>query len=610
MAPTRSTTTLCCLSLLAGSASAQLIGADFSAGLSDIAPDTAQTTAIATSIGIVDFAPGGAAFDGQYLYVENVSNPSQIVQIDPTGAEAPFSLTRGYTTASGGANDNLAADANGVLWEIDTGSANIYSLFFDGSGTINRSLVGTAFDISNFAAPSAIGDIAWGDDGLLYISSAEGNFTWDPSTDTTTLLSGAEVFTGLAWFDGQLYGSFGDPFLRALVPLDPATMTSGPSYIFDFGVAGFTDLASFSGDGPDEPCDPNQPEVVAEDGVLVQTLVARRNINAGTVTTEVVGSDLVVTYNTINAWGLREIHLWAGLDTADMPQRRRGAPRINCFPFQANHLCGATSYSVTIPLADLGISCPVDPDREIYVAAHAVVSRCGQCEHAWADGDRFTRRGRWGRRYTANFECVCDGPPPVVNTCETAYAFSDGATFGQEPDSTCFLDIDTNGDNILDENDFNAWGWTIKIPHTDVDGFYTLPIYARAEDCDTSVGIEVGILDIVYSVPNDVSTQPVQVFVTYDMNPGYQMDEIHFYQGGEPLPLDMDTNEQTIALDQFPVIVDNFTGSPDANFSTEYIFDFAWDPDTDNDGVLDGVYIIANAIVCGDFPAAPAPTEE
>jgi hypothetical protein len=605
----RSMSTLCCLSLFAGSASAQLIGAGFDASLYDIVPDVAQTSAAATSFGSAGATPGGAAFDGQYLYVENADNPAEFLQIDPAGVEPTVSLSRAYTTASGGANNNLAADANGVLWEIDTGSANIYSLFIDGSGSVARNLVGTAFDIVNFAAPSTIGDIAWGPDGLLYISSAEGNFTWDPNTDTTTLLGGAEVFTGLAWFDGQLYGSFGDPFLRALVPLDPATMTSGPSYLFEFGVAGFADLASFNGDGPEEPCDPNQPKVVAEDGVLVQTLIAGRHINAGTVTTEVVGSDLVVTYNTTNAWGLLEIHLWAGLDTADMPQTRRGTPKIGRFPYKAEHLCGATSYSVTIPLADLGIACPVDPDREIYIAAHAVVSRCGRCETAWADGDRFTRRRMWGMRYTASFECVCDGPPPVVTTCETAYAFSDGATFGQEPDSTCFLDIDTNGDNILDENDFNAWGWTIKIPHTDVDGFYTLPIYARAEDCDTSVGIEVGILDIVYSVPNDVSTQPVQVFVTYDMNPGFQMDEIHFYQGGEPLPLDMDTNEPTIALDQFPVIVDNFTGSPDANFSTEYIFDFAWDPDTDNDGILDGVYIIANAIVCGEFPDAPPPTE-
>jgi hypothetical protein len=583
-----------CVAVLSSAASAQFYAPGFDASLYTITPDVAQANATATGFASAGVNPGGAAFDGRYLYVENADNPAEIARIDPTGAEATLFLARQYATATGAANDNLAADSAGVLWEFDNGTNNLYSLFISNAGLVSRTLEGAIVD-GGGAAPFDVGDLAWGPDGLLYISSAQGNFTWDPTSGTTTLLGSPELFTGLAWFDGQLYGSVGNAFVRGLLPLDSA-MNSGLSYIFEFETPGFTDLASFNGNIPDT-CVENQPSVNIDGGVQIQTLIAGRHIDAGNVVVEVVGDDLVVTYETSGDWGLYEIHLWAGLDIADMPQTRRGNPRIGRFPYKANCLYGATSHEIVIPLESLGITCPVDPDRNYYIAAHAVVRRGNGCsyqtETAWADGDRFSRnrdcrrnrrRGMWGTYFSTSFKCVCDDVPPPTS-CETAYATS----FDPEAGALCFLDIDTDGDGVAD---FDRWGWTISIPDTTIDGFYEFPIYARAEDCDTAGGVLVGTLFVVYDVNSD-GTGPGVVFVEYQMLPGYTMDEIHLYAGEGLLPIDSSTGEPTIALEQFPIIVDNFTGAPDENFASVYAYEFDWDGN--------GINIVAHALVCGPF---------
>jgi hypothetical protein len=603
-------TVLASAALFSGSASAQLLGAGFDASLYDIVPDVAQANAAAAAFANAGFNPGGAAFDGTSLYLENFDNPTEIIRFDLSGAQAPALLLRDHATFSGLANDNLAADGSGTLWEIDSGTNQLYSLAIDGSGNVSRT-PRAALVAPDGSAPMSIGDLAWGPDGLLYISSAEGNFVHDPASGATARLAGAEFFTGLAWFEGQLYGSYGDGFIRALVPLDAASMMSGPSYIFAFGAAGFTDLASFNGGGGGDPaCEDDQPFVAAEGGVQVQTLWAGQHIDAGTVSVDVAGSDLVVTYDTANGWSLDEVHLWVGDDRADMPQNRRGSPKIGRFPYADENLGGLTSYSFSVPLGSLGISCPADlSDREIYIAAHAVVSNAsGGSETAWGDGTRFAPRGMWGMYFSTTFECGCDDTAPVSQSCETAFATEDASG---SPAAICFFDLDADGAFSPGANEYDAWGWTIFIPHTENDGFYSFPIFARAEDCEAANGIVVGSLEVLYDVPPDVTTDMVTVQATYVMNPGYELDEVYFYQGGTPLPIDFDTGQLTVALEWYPVAVDNFTGNPDENVAAEHVVDFVWDPivSFDANGIpqFQGVHIIANASVCGEFPAAPLP---
>ncbi|MGA1824192.1 MAG: hypothetical protein ACMUIP_05955 [bacterium] len=88
-------------------------------------------------------------------------------------------------------------------------------------------------------------------------------------------------------------------------------------------------------------------------GVQCQALLAGQTIDAGLVCVEVVGTDLVVTYDTANGWELVETHLWVGDSLADMPQTKQGNPKIGNFPYNSGDITGATSYNVSISLDDL-----------------------------------------------------------------------------------------------------------------------------------------------------------------------------------------------------------------------------------------------------------------
>lgn len=94
---------------------------------------------------------------------------------------------------------------------------------------------------------------------------------------------------------------------------------------------------------------------VVVEGDPCVTLLAAQAIDAGTVCLDVVGEDLLVTYETTGTWGLVEAYLWVGTSLSDMPQLQPGTPLLG----------GASSDSYAISLA-------CDP---AYMIAHAEV--CG-----------------------------------------------------------------------------------------------------------------------------------------------------------------------------------------------------------------------------------------
>lgn len=102
-------------------------------------------------------------------------------------------------------------------------------------------------------------------------------------------------------------------------------------------------------------------------GAQVETvpLFAGQHTNVGSVTLSCDGSTLGATYTLGVGWCLVETHFYASND-----EPRRGAP--GQFPFAHEDLSAvtcATTDPYTIDLASAGI----DPDFEIYTAAHAVV---------------------------------------------------------------------------------------------------------------------------------------------------------------------------------------------------------------------------------------------
>jgi hypothetical protein len=310
-------------------------------------------------------------------------------------------------------------------------------------------------------------------------------------------------------------------------------------------------------------------------GIQTQTLYAGQTIVAGTVSVEVVGTDLTVTYNTTDGWELTETHLWVGDDLANMPQTRQGNPQIGNFPYQSGDITGATTYTFSVPLSVLNFLCPAD-NKDYYVAAHAALRKPDgsggyQTETGWADGDRFVERGMWGTYFTITLTCECT-QPPVGSNCETAFAYAGGTNAAGDDSTTCFLNIDEDSDGI---GDFNRWGWTNGAIG---DGSYSWAIYAGAGQCDTSKGTLVGTLSVNYSAGT--------ANVTYTTNSPYSMNETHLYVGNEILPRDVN-GDYTVAPGQYPTIHEGLNGATTDSYTVT--------------GLSGTVYVVAHGVVCG-FP--------
>ena len=307
--------------------------------------------------------------------------------------------------------------------------------------------------------------------------------------------------------------------------------------------------------------------IVTEDGtgIYTETLYAGQTINAGTVSLEVDGDNLTVTYNTIDGWELTEAHLWTGLSLSDMPQTKKGNPQVGLFPYTTESPDSSTSHVFTVPLDDLGFSCPGD-DVTYYIAAHAALRKDNgdgtyQTETGWGNGDRIVERGNWATYFNYTLTCDCDEPPPEPpEECETAFAYSD--------DGTCFLDIDSDEDGVAD---FNRWGWTIPV----TDGTSeTFDFYAAAGQCDLTKGTLVGTVTVSYS--NGFAT------VEFDMDEGYTLDETHLYIGTDILATN--NGEYTVAPGQY-----GNTNDLDAASSDTYLIS----------GLSGDLYFVAHASVCG-----------
>jgi len=128
--------------------------------------------------------------------------------------------------------------------------------------------------------------------------------------------------------------------------------------------------------------------------------------------------------------------------------------------------------------------------------------------------------------------------------CETAYAYE------EEPDGTCFMDLG-----------FSNWGWSIKLQ---TEGTYTFPVYAGAGQCDPEKGTLVG------SVTANYSGGTVQF--TYNFLSGFSTNETHFYAGYDSVPKDK-KGKSTVAPGQYTI----------------------------GTGLSGPIYIIAHAVVCGDY---------
>lgn len=291
--------------------------------------------------------------------------------------------------------------------------------------------------------------------------------------------------------------------------------------------------------------------VSADGGVFTTPLYAGQHIDIGTVTVEVDGDHLEVTYDLTGYWYLDEGHLWVGTTLADMPQSPSGNPVFGHFPYKTGEelLESPThSYTFEVPLDDLDFACFQD-DETFLAVAHAAVFEdtdadgqrdCaeedadGHCtewdegETAMGDGSDIPGATRWGWYFSFDLTCDCG---EAYADCETAFSY-DGTAMD---DSTCFS-----------EWGHHRWGWTNGPIET---GTYVWDLYAGAAHCELTDAHLVGTVTVVY----DEGT----VTSAFAPAEGWTLPETQTYAGAEPLPTTED-GDTTLAPGQYATLSDAY----------------------------------------------------
>jgi len=129
---------------------------------------------------------------------------------------------------------------------------------------------------------------------------------------------------------------------------------------------------------PDEPTDTDNG-----DHCVYTNLIAGQHHSAGSVTIDVVGNNLIVTYTTNSDWTIGTTHLSIGVcDDEWVPTTGSGNPQIGHFEFTEPFSEGPHEVVYIIPITEFG-------DNYCF-AAHAEVEGPTGEETAWAEGDEFS----------------------------------------------------------------------------------------------------------------------------------------------------------------------------------------------------------------------------
>ncbi len=166
----------------------------------------------------------------------------------------------------------------------------------------------------------------------------------------------------------------------------------GPDY-FDVDAVGLTDDVACL--PPLEICEPDTMD-----------LIAGQHIDSGDVTIINDNDNLIITITTQNGWSLSETHISVQDKEDDIPQNKKGNPKVGHFEYSESHNPNVEFYELTIPLDEL-------PDGDTWaIAIHAVVQQIVDDEvdaeeTAWKDGEPFVQKGNWAMYNTYDIQ-ECD----------------------------------------------------------------------------------------------------------------------------------------------------------------------------------------------------------
>lgn len=139
---------------------------------------------------------------------------------------------------------------------------------------------------------------------------------------------------------------------------------------------------------------------------LTTNLIAGQHHIAGTVTVDIDGDTMIITYTTNDDWTIGATHLSIGnCEDQTIPTTGGGNPKVGHFEHSSTHSDGTNEVIYVLDIAIL--------EDNYCFAAHAEVSGPTGGETAWAEGEDFDGNN-WAMYVNALLSDCDAGEPPVV----------------------------------------------------------------------------------------------------------------------------------------------------------------------------------------------------
>ncbi|WP_298340425.1 hypothetical protein [uncultured Algibacter sp.] len=138
---------------------------------------------------------------------------------------------------------------------------------------------------------------------------------------------------------------------------------------------------------------------------LTVNLIAGQHHEIGTVTVDVEGDILTVTYTTNGDWviGVTHLHI-TNCEEDGFPTTEAYNPKIGHFDYASEHEDGTTQVTYTVDIGEI--------TGELCFAVHAEVDGPSE-ETAWAEGEDFGGNS-WAMYFEADLtDCDGETPPPA-----------------------------------------------------------------------------------------------------------------------------------------------------------------------------------------------------
>ncbi|WP_298530951.1 hypothetical protein [uncultured Algibacter sp.] len=135
------------------------------------------------------------------------------------------------------------------------------------------------------------------------------------------------------------------------------------------------------------------------------SLIAGQHYDIGTVTIDVDGDILTVTYNTTGDWVLNATHLHiTSCEEDGFPTTGANNPKIGHFDYASEHEDGTTQVTYIIDIGEI--------TGELCFAGHAEVDGLSE-ETAWAEGEDFGGNS-WAMYFKVDLtDCDGEDTPPT-----------------------------------------------------------------------------------------------------------------------------------------------------------------------------------------------------